>query len=261
MLPAINYVIMHRLRDVLGGRSAIEVLTGRKPDQAPSIVLWSGERLKTARRGQTPTTIVEEYCSALEKSLAVVHEAVKTKAMADRRKQAAKAAKCKTNLRFNVGDFVLVPSQKNSAHPICHSKAMTRYQGPYEIVAALSPVKFEVRLLGETKTFPVHWRQMRRLAGPNLQVTDELTAGALHDAQRFVVEAFEDWAINTDGEVDFLVRWRGHQDEDRTWEPLEQLVADVPVLVAKYVQANNDCPDLVAAHKKVARAAKAKKTT
>ena len=74
-----------------------------------------------------------------------------------------------------------------------------------------------------------------------------------------MVEAFDDWSINTDGEVDFLVRWRGHQDEDRTWEPMEQLVADVPVLVAKYVQENNDSPDLVAAHKKVARAAKTKK--
>ena len=128
MLPALNFVIMHRLRDVLGGRSAIEVLTGHKPDQAPSLVLWSGERLKTAKRGQTATTVVEAYCAALEESLAAVHEAVKTKSMADRRKQALKAAKCKTNLRFNVGDFVLVPSQKNAAHPICHSKAMTRYQ-------------------------------------------------------------------------------------------------------------------------------------
>ena len=66
---------------------------------------------------------------------------------------------------------------------------------------------------------------------------------------------------DTDGEVDFFVRWRGHQDEDRTWGPLEQLVADVPVLVAKYVQAHDDCPDLVVTHKKVVRAARTKKTT
>ena len=115
--------------------------------------------------------------------------------------------------------------------------------------------------MGETKTFPVHWLQMRRLAGPNLPITDELTAGALHDTQRFVVEAFDDWDINTDGEVDFLVRWRGHQDEDRTWESLEQLVDDVSVLVINYVRANDDCPDLVAAHKKASRAIKTKKTT
>ena len=102
---------------------------------------------------------------------------------------------------------------------------------------------------------------MRRLAGPNLPITEELTAGAMHDSQCFVIETFDDWVINTDGEVDFLVRWRGHQDEDRTWEPLEQLVADVPVLVTKCVQANKDCPDLVATHKKVARAAKTKKNS
>ena len=82
---------------------------------------------------------------------------------------------------------------------------------------------------------------------------------AMHDVQRFVVEAFEDWSINTDDEVDLLVRWRGHGDDERTWEPLEQLLDDVPVLVGKYVQANRNEPDLVRVYDKCKRQAERKK--
>ena len=57
-----------------------------------------------------------------------------------------------------------------------------------------------------------------------------------------------------------LVEWQGHDDEEeRTWEPLEQLVEDVPVLVAKWVQANGH-QQLVAAHRRAVRDAKKKKT-
>ena len=76
-----------------------------------------------------------------------------------------------------------------------------------------------------------------------------------------MVETFDDWSINTDGEADFLVRWCGHQDEDRMWEPLEQLASDVSVLVTNYVWTHRDSPDLVAAHKKDVRASKTKKNT
>ena len=76
--------------------------------------------------------------------------------MTDRRRQILKETKRNTNLRFNVGDFVLLPSHKNSSHPNCYSKVMTRFQDPYKIVSVINPVKFEVRLLDKQKTFPVH---------------------------------------------------------------------------------------------------------
>ena len=106
-----------------------------------------------------------------------------------------------------------------------------------------------------SQSWPILWKQMRRLAGPDLEVTEELKLSVMHDVQRFVVEAFEDWSINTDDEIDLLVRWRGHDDDERTWEPLEQLMDDVPVLVAKYVRAHDDEPDLVRVYNKCKRKA------
>ena len=56
----------------------------------------------------------------------------------------------------------------------------------------------------------------------------------MYDVQKFIVETFEEWVINTDGEVDIHARWSGNDDEEEfTWEPLEQLVEDVTSLVAK----------------------------
>ena len=46
--------------------------------------------------------------------------------------------------------------------------------------------------------------------------------------------------MEDDGEAELLVRWRHHSLEERTWEPLLQLVEDVAVKVRKYVEAQDD---------------------
>ena len=63
-------------------------------------------------------------------------------------------------LRFCEGNFVLIPSKDNSAHPNKAFKVMTGWQGPYEVVRSVagSPAEFMVRLLGDTKERPVHWK-------------------------------------------------------------------------------------------------------
>ena len=48
-LPLINFGLSHMNRPVMGGRTPLEVMTGRKPKSAVDIVLWCGKYLKDAK--------------------------------------------------------------------------------------------------------------------------------------------------------------------------------------------------------------------
>ena len=72
------------------------------------------------------------------------------------------------------------------------------------MVRAVNEVEYILRLLGDVRESNVHWRKMRRLTVPGLAVTKELVESAQHDVQKFKVDEFLDWAVNTDGEVDIF---------------------------------------------------------
>ena len=223
-------------------------MTGRAPTTAVDLVLFSGPNLKDAVRHGTTTEVVDRYCNKLAESLARLHEAVRDENERLRRRQALREANKGPGMHFEAGDYVMVCASGNQANVQRHSKTMVKWQGPYVVLGPKdgSPAEFHVRLVGTDESKDVHWRKMRRLAGPGLVISQAVQNSALHDRQRFVVECFDDWGIDEDGVAKILVRWRGFDDDERTWEPLAQLYEDVKVLVTKYV-AEQDEPVLHAA--------------
>ena len=139
----------------------------------------------------------------------------------------------------------MVTGSGNQANPFRTHKVKVFWQGPYEVVGGSGPTAYRVRLLGDTDESEVHWRKLRRLAGPELTPDEEVVASALHDRQRFKVQSFDDWIVD-EGEAELLVRWQHHGEDERTWEPLLQLLEDVPKMVQKYVQ-EVDSQDLTGA--------------
>ena len=111
---------------------------------------------------------------------------------------------------------------------------------------------FGVRLVGAQAEKLVHWKKMRRIAGPGLFVSQAVQNSALHDLQRFLVESIDDWTYEEDGSgVRVLIRWwQGYDESERTWEPLQQVYEDVAVITQKYVDTVND-PGLTAALEEV----------
>ena len=55
----------HHDRDVLGDRSVIEVMTGRKPVSTTNLAVWAAVKLKDVRRFLTTTERVERHCACL----------------------------------------------------------------------------------------------------------------------------------------------------------------------------------------------------
>ncbi|MAA69217.1 MAG: hypothetical protein CL915_10755 [Deltaproteobacteria bacterium] len=203
VLGLIEFTANNRERDVLGKRSAIEVMTGQPPTTTVNLALWAGAKLKDARKFEAKTALVEKHCARLEVSLHRLHEAVKDEQEAALRRKMLRAANKQPVMDFNTGDYVLVTASGNQANPTSNHKVNMLWQGPYEVVGGDGPAHHEVRLLGDTTTATVHWRKLVRLAGPDYEPTAEDIASALHDRQRFEVESLDDWQQDA-GRVEVL---------------------------------------------------------
>ena len=247
VLPLAEYAINHRTRDILGGRSAVEVMTGRAPRTATDLALYSGPTLKEAVDLSMPAALVDQYCDQLAESLATMHDEARDAEEANRRRRALREAGKGPGMRFNVGDYVMVSATKNQANRKRHNKNMVRWQGPYEVMSTTeAPTIFEVRLVGTEVTSRVHWQKMIRIAGPGLFVSQAVQNTALHDLQRFLVQSIDQWRLKDDGTVELLIRWQGYDESERTWEPLAQVYEYVEVITQKYVH-ETDHPTLTQA--------------
>ena len=200
--------------------------------------MWDGVLLKDAQGHVVGIERVEQYCERLADALDRVHQAVKDADEKTRRDRAAKNANARLALQFNVGDLVMVAAWGNAAHVTRGSKLCPRWQGPYEIVGAISTTAYDVRLLGRPnkKAKPVYWSRMKRFAGAGFDINEKLVRTAVNDCQKFEVEEFVGWRVDDNNEVELKVRWHGFQPNDDTWESLEGLYDDVPVLVRKYLR-------------------------
>ena len=244
VLPLIEFVVNYRPRDVLGGRSAIEVTTGHRPRNALELVLWKGLLMKNATELKVKAERVSEFCTNLFASLDRMHEEIASEAERKRRLKAARQAR-NPGMQFSVGDLVMVSAVKNAANVQRHSKLMVFWQGPYQVVDVLSTTTLNVQNIGGGKVVPVSWRKCKRLGGPELAVGDAVKTAALHDLQKFLIEEFRAWK-KVKGNIKLQVKWRGY--DELTWEPLANLFEDVPYLVRKYVETV-DRAALTAAYK------------
>ena len=117
VLPVAEYAINHRRRDILGGRSAIEVMIGQTPRSAVDLIIHSGPNLKEAREFRASAVRVDEYCAGLAESLERLHEGVRDDNERRRRRQALREASKGYPFEFSVGDYVMVTAHGNQVHP------------------------------------------------------------------------------------------------------------------------------------------------
>ena len=92
VLPLAEYAINHRTRDILGGRSVVEVMTDRAPHTDADLALYSGPTLKDAVDLSVPAALVDQYCDQLAESLATMHEDARDAEEANCRRRAMQEA-------------------------------------------------------------------------------------------------------------------------------------------------------------------------
>lgn len=173
MLPVVQYCCNHRILDSLNQRSPLEVMTGRRPRQAIDLALWEGIKLKSANKIDMNLDKIDSFCDKLIDALQKIHSDTRNRQEHRLMLKAAREAKKKGNLRFCIGDLVLVSSTTNAANHVRSHKLQPLWLGPYEIVASKGPTRFSVQLFGASQEIvDVHWTQIKRLGSSELQLSE-----------------------------------------------------------------------------------------
>jgi hypothetical protein len=200
---------------------------------------------------------LEDYFSILLKRTSFAQDLAKAR-MLDR---AARLEEQQTDLQYridyNFGErvYLFVPDTKKGLT----NKMRSRWHGPYQVLMRVGPVNYRImRRLdnGTIETRLVNVRRMKPYTEPNQLAraaqrisnesgnentendgTGENSDGeeSREDDDEYEVEEIRGKRIYR-GKVQYLVKWKGYGENEKTWEPLEHLV-NSDTAVAEYEMA------------------------
>ena len=174
---------------------------------------------------------IEDYITELAPALEQMYtEVTNIKQRRANERLARQRARGEGMPRIEIGDYVMchgtLPGHLRPRH-----KAATRWNGPYEVVAAVTPFTRNIRIIGsEDEGTTVHVNRISRFSGADLEKTVDLVKSAQHDAAQFEVERVLDVRV-CEGAVQLLISWLGFNSEDDSWEPAVSMFEFVPGMV------------------------------
>lgn len=130
---------------------------------------------------------------------------------------------------WRVGDLVYVDTRNiKTDHKI--KKLDAKFFGSFKIKEVVGPYNYRLDLPWEMKELNNSWHTTLLRAAPNNPLpgqTNPLPPPiALDEAgqQLWAVEELQDSKRDETGKFYFLVKWRGFADDDKSWEPLENVM-------------------------------------
>jgi hypothetical protein len=153
---------------------------------------------------------------------------------------------------FKVGDLVFVklrPYRQASLGTQRTHKLSKRFYGPFEILKAVGPFAFELKLPPSSRIHPVfHVSQLKPCHTP-ADMPLNLPPEAQDNCPVVRPSCILDWKDNED-ETDpqLLVQWDGLYPEDATWEPLNELQQTYPNLHLEDKVFEEEGRDVMAQH-------------
>ena len=140
--------------------------------------------------------------------------------------------------QFAIGEFVLVQC------PIPRNKLKLKWLGPYKVVDTVSEWIYILEDIVTLKRSTVHVQRIRFYHDASFEVTEDVRNQAQYDGiLEFTLEELVDWRESDAGTLEIRVRWLGFEANEDTWEPVERLQEDVPVVLHRYLRTVEDvCP-------------------
>ncbi|GMF32980.1 unnamed protein product [Phytophthora fragariaefolia] len=137
---------------------------------------------------------------------------------------------------FTVGDFVL---WSRVDERLRGNKLVVRWVGPYRVTEAREYSFVIEHLIRDD--FEVHGSRLKFCDDASLEVDEEILEHVAKQGIVLGVERIREHRFNPiTKQWELLVSWGGLQEIEDSWEPLANMVHDVPVLVANYAEQQQD---------------------
>jgi hypothetical protein len=120
------------------------------------------------------------------------------------------------------------------------SKLSLQRHGPHRVTKCSSDYVFEVQDLRTDGTSEVHGTRLKFYRNKGLEKDSELQEHlAYQQGELCVVERFTD-VRKHEGVLQIMAKWKGFSEVENTWEDLEIMRQDVPVMVQEFVMEIKD---------------------
>jgi hypothetical protein len=227
LLPMVQFALNHSPRKDKCGYSPLEIFTGQKPS-SPLDTVFSPFNAKFSSKPITLEELqkhVEDLSVSLGNMHKAVSESVSSKRAAERKRRLIKSHK----VNFGLGDFVLVaiPKQK------IRNKMQVKWSGPFRIIEVINDLIFKVETLDSSKTEIIHAQRLRFYCEKDF-LSEEFMTYEIDPQEKFEISELLDIRSSTSG-FEVLVRWLGFETSDDSWEPLQQIYEDIPLILHDFL--------------------------
>jgi Chromo (CHRromatin Organisation MOdifier) domain len=143
--------------------------------------------------------------------------------------------------KFGVGDWVYLKVQpyrqvtiQGKGH---HHKLKSKFYGPFEMLAKVGTVAYELNLPPVSSIHPVfHVSQLKKKVGPVVTIHSQLPVQGSYGVLKVKPLAILDRCITKKKNqvmVEVMVQWANLSSEDATWEKYDDLVRQFPDYVLR----------------------------
>lgn len=238
LLPAVQSALNHTPADKLGNIAPVTAFT-QLPASTPLKTITSPRLLV---QGVTVEWVhakqreqLQQTAAALEQMHKEVSAVAEKKRQQGRERHDAKRGVIPTN--FQEGDYVLVGRVLTN-----DNKLALRWKGPQRIVRVIHDHTYEVQnLCPPYETSIRHASRLQLYRDKQLEVTSDLLDHIRHGEGGHLVQKLVELRRNpTTKGWEIQVLWVGLDPIEATWEPVEALYQDVPLLVDRFLAAKHD---------------------
>ena len=225
LIPLLQYVVNFS-KSSIHGHTPGHVFGGFKSPHPLEVMFHSKEKVFVKSR-LTPEEI-RESAADLIVALNNLHKRINDKAVSRRGKHSApKKKRLPKKANFHVGDFVMYATRYKGAQ----KRSRPKWTGPYRVTRVVSEWDYEIEHLVNGQKSNAHSTRLDFYADASMDVDAELRSQISHDESQMKYKVERIMNHRKKGDIwELQVHWRGFDPDEATWEPLQTIAEDLPVM-------------------------------